>query len=151
MPLQKAIQDTYHRLIEGTKDDPKKMWKTINRVLTKDSVGTSISSLNVNGSVVTGEGELTEALNQHFVSVGPKLAEKIKTSSSDIPLKHIKLNDSGTFILKPVTKYQVLRNLQQLKKCKACGPDKIHTTLVETAANFISYPLTLINNSSIKR
>ena len=33
---------------------------------------------------------------------------------------------------------------------KACGPDKIPTTLVKDAANFISYPLTLIYNSSIK-
>ena len=99
---------------------------------------------------MTGEGELAEALNQHFVSVGPKLAEKIKTTPNDNPLKHIKPNDSATLILKPVTNSQVLKSLKQLKNGKACGPDKIPTTLVKDAANFISYPLTLIYNSSIK-
>ena len=148
--IRKAIQDHYHGLIEETKDDPKKMWKTINRVLNKDSASKSISSLNVNGKVVTGEGELAEALNRHFVSVGPKLAEKIKTTPNDNPLKHIKPNDSATLILKPVTNSQVLKSLKQLKNGKACGPDKIPTTLVKDAANFISYPLTLIYNSSIK-
>ena len=148
--IRKAIQDYCHGSIEETKDDPKKMWKTINRVLNRDSVGKSISSLNVNGKVVTGEGELAEALNQHFVSVGPKLADKIKTTPNDNPRKHIKPNASATLILKPVTNSQVLKSLTQLKNGKACGPDKIPTTLVKDAADFISYPLTLIYNSSIK-
>ena len=47
--IRKAIQDYYHGLIEETKDDPKKVWKTINRMLNRDSAGKSISSLNVNG------------------------------------------------------------------------------------------------------
>ena len=89
-------------------------------------------------------------MNQHFVSVGPKLAERIKTTPNDNPLKHIKPNDSATLILKPVTNSQVLKGLKQLTNGKACGPDKIPTTLVKDAANFISYPLTLIYNSSIK-
>ena len=148
--IRKAIQDHYHGLIKETKGDPKKMWKTINRVLNRDSACKSISSLNVNGKVVTGDGELAEALNQHFVSVGPKLAERIKTTPNDSPLKHIKPNDSATLILKPVTNSQVLKGLKQLKNGKACGPHKIPTTLVKDAANFISYPLTLIYNSSIK-
>ena len=144
--IRKAIQDNYHGLIEETKDDPKKVWKTINRVLNKDSASKSISSLNVNGKVMTEEGELAEALNQHFVSVGPKLVEKIKTTPNDNPLKRIKPNDSATLILKPLTNSQVLKSLKQLKNGKACGPDKIPTTLVKHAANFISYPLTLIYN-----
>ena len=148
--IRKAIQDHYHGLIKETKGDPKKMWKTINRVLNRDSASKSIFSLNVNGKVVTGDGELAEALNQHFVSVGPKLAERIKTTLNDNPLKHIKPNDSATLILKPVTNSKVLKGLKQLKNGKACGPDKIPTTLVKDAANFISYPLTLIYNSSIK-
>ena len=147
--IRKAIQDHYHGLIEETEDDPKKMWKTIKRVLNKDLASKSISSLNVNGKVMTGECELAEALNQHRVS-GPKLTEKIKTTPNDNPLIHIKPNDSATLILKPVTNSQVLKSLKQLKKGKACGPDKIPTTLVKDAANFISYPLTLIYNSSIK-
>ena len=40
--------------------------------------------------------------------------------------------------------------LKQLKNCKACGPDKIPTNLVKKAANFISHPLTLMHNSSMK-
>ena len=42
----------------------------------RDSASKSISSLHVDGKVVTRGGELVEALNRHFDSVGPKLAEK---------------------------------------------------------------------------
>ena len=108
-------------------------------MLNRDSAGKSISSLNLSGKVVTGESDLAEALNQHFVAVGPKLAEKIKMTPSDNPLKHIKPNDSATLILKPVTNSQVLKSLKQLKNGKECGPDEILTTLVKDAANFISF------------
>ena len=39
---------------------------------------------------------------------------------------------------------------KQLKNGKACGPDKIPKNLVKDAVNFISHPLTLIYNSSMK-
>ena len=52
------------------------MWKIFNRVLERDSAGKSIPSLNVNGNVVNEESKLAEALNMHFVSVGPKLSRK---------------------------------------------------------------------------
>ena len=96
------------------------------------------------------EGKLAEAFNQHFVSVGPKLAEKIKTTPSDNQINHITPNDPGTLILRQVTNSQVLKSFKQLKYCNAFGPEKIPTTLVKDAANFISYPLTLIYSSSIK-
>ena len=84
--IRKAIQDHYHGLIEETNDDPKKMWKTINRGLNRDSVSKSNSSLNVDDIVVTEGGELAGALNQHFFSVGPKLAEKLKLHQVTIHL-----------------------------------------------------------------
>ena len=137
-------------MVEETRNDPKKTWKTINRVLERDAECKSIPSLTVNRKVVTEDGKLAEALNMQFVSVGPKLAENITSKHSKNPLNYIKSNDSATFVLKPVTSFQVLMCLNQLKNGKECGPDKIPTALVKDAANFISYPLTLIYNSSTK-
>ena len=127
-------------MVEETRNDPKKTWKTINRVLERDSACKSIPSLNVNRKVVTEDGKIAEALNMQFLSVGPKLAENITSKHSDNPLKYVKSNYSATFVLKPVNSFQVLMCLDQLKNGKACGPDKIPTTLVKDAANFTSYP-----------
>ena len=52
-----------------------KVWKTISTELERDSAGKSIPSLKVNGNAGTEDCKLAEALNRHFVYVGPKLAE----------------------------------------------------------------------------
>ena len=48
------------------------MWKTINRVLNKDARSTTLSSIEIDGQALTKEHDVLEALNCHFVSVGPK-------------------------------------------------------------------------------
>ena len=94
--IWKTIQDYHQRLVEETRNDHKTMWKTINRVLERDSACKSISSRNVNGKVVTENGKLAEALNVHFATVGPKLAENITPMQCDNPLKYIESKDSAT-------------------------------------------------------
>lgn len=61
--------------------------------------------------LVTEKGEQVEALNQQFVSVGPKLTVKIKTTPSDNLRELIKSKGSTTLILKPVTNSRVLKSL----------------------------------------
>ena len=106
------------------------MRQTINRVLERDSAGKS--------------------LNIHFASVGPKLGENFASKESNNPFVYIKSNDSAAFLLKEVTRSQFLMRLKQLKNSKACAPDRIPTNLEKDVANFISHPLTLIYNPSMK-
>ena len=77
--IKVAIETHYRGLIEENKDNPKKMWKTINKVLNKSSQSITTSCLDVEGNRITKEADIAEALNHHFVTVGPKLAGKIKT------------------------------------------------------------------------
>ena len=65
-------------MIKQGKLSPKKMWKTLNSVLNRDSTLTSIQLLNVDGCNITGDKRLAEALNQHFVAVGPRLADELR-------------------------------------------------------------------------
>ena len=83
----------------------------------RDSAGKSIPSLTINGNVLTEDGKRAEALNIHFVSADPKLLENITSKQSDNPFKYIKSNDS-TFVLRPVTRSQVLM-------CLSAGQDDV--------------------------
>ena len=76
-------------LINESNGDPKKMWKTINRVLDKDVKSTNLSAIESEGKTLTKEHDILEALNRHFVSVGPNLAKQISSKSDDDCLKHI--------------------------------------------------------------
>ena len=72
-----STRDHYHGLIQEDTGDPKKMWRTINKVLDKNVNTVSLSSLERDGKYLTRERDVLEAMNHHFVTVGPKLAEKI--------------------------------------------------------------------------
>ena len=85
--IKAAIETHYRRVIDENKDNPKKMWKTINKVLNKYPQLSTTSSLDVEGNRITKEANIAEALNHHFVTVGPKLASKIEQRTNDDPLK----------------------------------------------------------------
>ena len=73
--LRKAVEDYYRNSIDENANNPKMMWKTINKVLNKDQC-----SVMYQGQLVEKQEKIAEAFNNHFTFVGPKLAEKIKTS-----------------------------------------------------------------------
>ena len=126
------------------------MWHTINRVSEKSSKSTMPASLNIEGRKLTKEGDILEALNHHFVSVGPKLASKIEQNANDDPLKHID-NEPNTMRLTPVDDNYVHKGIEQLKNGKAPGPDKIPIMLIKDAADLICKPLTMVFNSSLRK
>ena len=118
--IRNATREHYHGLIEGNKDNPKRMWKTINQVLNKGVAATLISRLNIDGKIVTGEQEVAEALDQHFVSVGPTLAERIKAKPEDYPLLYIQQEQQTRFKFKTINPSHVLNALKNFKNWKSC-------------------------------
>ena len=91
---------------------------------------------------------MLEALNRHFVSVGPDLAKQIRSNCDDDCLKHI-IPEKSEMLFQTVDEEYVLNAINRLEKGKASGPDKITITLVKDAAISIAYPLTLIYNASL--
>ena len=87
--IKVAIETQYRRATDDIKDNPKKMWTTINKVLYKSPHLTTTSSLDVEGTRITKEANIAEALNHHFVTVGSKLASKIEQRTNDDPLKYV--------------------------------------------------------------
>ena len=65
------------------------MWKTINGVLDKGIKSTTVSSIEIDGKILTKQRDVLEMLNYHFVSVGPKLASSIERRPNDNCLQHI--------------------------------------------------------------
>ena len=63
-----SIRDYYNGLIEEYIRDPKKMWRTINKVLDKNVETVSFSSLEVEGKYLTRERDVVEAMNRHCFS-----------------------------------------------------------------------------------
>lgn len=58
------------------------MWKTNKKVLEKGANSTTLTGIEIEGKTLTRERSILEALNEYFVTVGPKLAEKIDSRPS---------------------------------------------------------------------
>ena len=146
--IRNAIQDQYEEIVENSKGDPKKMWRTIDKVLNKDMQSTVLSNINEDGKVLIKDSDMLEALN-HFVSVGTNLAKKIISKPDDDCLKYVvSVNNKRT--LNTINTKYVLDAIGRLKNGKASGPDKVAIKLAKDAAKFIAYPIMCIFNSSIK-
>ena len=125
------------------------MWKAVNKVLNRDTNSVGVSSLDIEGRTLTKEKDIAEALNQHFVTVGPKLAEKLESKNDDDPL--IKINaQTNKLKLKLIDHTYALNAVSKLKNGKAPGPDRVSTRLVKDSGDFIRKPLTMIYNSSLE-
>ena len=147
--IKVAIETHCRGLIEETKDNPKKMWKTINRVLDKSPQSITTSCLDVEGNRIKKEADIAEALNHHFVTVGPKLAGKVEQRINDDPLKYV-VKQSSVMKFTPVSDIFILNSIKQLKNGKAPGPEKIPTLLIKDAGEVICKQLAMIVNSSLR-
>ena len=76
--LRKYVQQYYHTIAKENCNDPKEMWRTVNKVLNKDSASPPIPIVNFQEWVLVRSNEIVKAFNEHFVTVGPKLAGSIR-------------------------------------------------------------------------
>ena len=147
--IRDALQSYYLGIIDENRENPKRMWKAVNKVLNRDTNSVGVSSLDIEGRTLTKEKDIAEALNQHFVTVGPKLAEKLESKNDDDPL--VKINaQTKNLKFKLIDNTYVSNAISKLKNGKAPGPDKISTRLVKDSGDFIWKPLTMIYNSSLE-
>ena len=80
--IKKAKSDYYTNLIQENQGDAKGFWKAFKKTLPSLKTSTNISSLLVDGAVVTSDESIATVLNNFFVSIGRKLAEKFPDLSS---------------------------------------------------------------------
>ena len=125
--LRSAVEGYYCSLIDENSSNPKEMWKTINKVLNKNQCSTTPRSIMCEGQLVEKQNEIAEAFNNHFTTIGPKLAGKIDTKESDGPLRYLideGLSTASRFEFHPVDPSTIEKEIKKLKCSKSTGYDK---------------------------
>ena len=124
----------YQSLIKENKNNPKNMWKTINKVLDKGLNSTTIMQVKDGNKTVSDSKQIANALNSHFVNVGPRLASRIDNKPGDDPLYHLDTCIEETiFQFRQVNENTVMKYIQNLKQGKSAGPDNIPTVILKDA------------------
>ena len=119
------------------KVNSRKTWQTINELTSRKSGKESITSLKVNGVSITNPTMLSNEFNNHFATIGSKLASNISTSDIDNHLKYL-TNTDKQFQLCPTTSAKVFSLLNKLNVSKATGLDMISARLIRECADLIS-------------
>ena len=73
----------YNNRFTETNGDPRKTWQTINDLTSRKAVHSTIREINVNGTFISESSDLSNALNDHFSSIGPKRANGIPLSNNN--------------------------------------------------------------------
>ena len=105
------------------------------------------------GCQVTDPKLIACLLNDHFVTVGSKLASKFQTVCSALgkllPSASKQNAQSNHFSFTPVSESFVFKQLKNLKTNKAIGLDKISSRLLKDSAESIAPVLTRLFNRSL--
>jgi len=133
----------YCRLIEDANGDSCRMWKAIKETLPSNRC--EINAIFSDGKLQTDPASIAETLNNHFSSIGKKLA---KAFSGALPDQCFAC--SSNFSLQPVTISFVEEQLSQLQINKAIGLDNISARLLRDSASVLARSLQYIINLSLE-
>ena len=150
--LPKREQEYYHNLVVEIQNNPKAIWKTINRVLHNSSNHMATQNIILEGTEFKTPFQISEAFSKHFTTVGPKLAEEVIRLPLDDRLRYLRneVNNAG-FELETVSVAYVKPAIRALNKSKSPGADRIPVEILKDAAHLVSKPLTLIYNASLEK
>ena len=75
--------DYYTSKIAEHEGNPKATWRILKQVINRDTKSGDIERICHNGELVDNKALISETFNQHFVSVGEKLAGEISAPVND--------------------------------------------------------------------
>ena len=144
--VKKAKRKYFSENLDANKSDPRKTWRLINELQSRQSKSTKVSQVKTGNQVFTSPGDIAEAFNNHFTNIGQSLAQEIPSSEID-PLAYVNPVD-GVFSFQRINVQKVIKLLKAIDVGKATGLDKIPNRLLKTAADVVAPSLTGIFNHS---
>ena len=111
----------------------KDTWKILKHATGRTHKTVGIDKVNMEGIKITDKKQIAERCNEHFVSIGQKLASDIENTDAHPSTAHTKPAEAK-FSFKPISVPRVIRIIKKLLNSKATGIHGIpNKTLKETA------------------
>lgn len=148
--LYKIKLDYQGRKLAAAKDNPKKLWKSIKNICHNPVNSFSANDLT---TLTTSPKDSLNICNEHFATVGQKLATSILSKLSgtqssladQVPSSLL----SGSLFLHPTDVGEVNKIISQLRSDSAPGPDGIGPSFIKEVKDILLEPLTYICNLSL--
>ena len=144
--LKRLRKDYYAKKLDETKGDTKKTCKILKNAMNQDIKANSIEKVVIRNTEITDNNEIVEAFNEHFASIGEKLAAQIENISIN-PVDAINKADTK-FKFKSIEVCHIIKIIKKLANGKAVGIHSLPNRPLKEGVELIA-PLCAIFNRAI--
>ena len=128
--IKQAKPNYFKTNLEQSKNNPKKTWKLINEVSSRQGNKSKlIPEINFDYKIATTPEDIAEAFNCHFTRIGKNLASKIAETQND-PISYLKPVNK-VFAFSEIEILDVNRSVKKINARKAAGLDNIPCYLLK--------------------
>ena len=149
--IRRAKENHYKTALCENEKNLKRTWSIINEITSRKQTLSLVKEVKCNDKTFTDPNQICEVFNEHFASIGPKLAEEIPanvTGHSHLDYLTIQ-NHEHSFQFQETNTSAVFSLLSKLCKSKATGLDRISAKLLRVCPDLIAESLCAIFNRSI--
>ena len=108
----------------------RKTWQMINELTSRQKNNASVKELRLDENSVTNSHELSNAFNDHFSTIGSKLANEVPLVTDGSSYADYIVSSNNKFVFSPISSNNVYSLLNRLSKSKATGLDNISAKLI---------------------
>ena len=143
--LRNAELKHYNDELELHKSDLHKTWVVLRAIIGKDANNLKPKlKFRVNDKLVTDSMGIANSFNELIVTIGPKLAQTIKSTTN--PMSYVNNCNNG-IVIPPVTMAEVRQTILSLKNSSA-GWDDLPAVVAKQSIDSYIEPLTCLINRS---
>ena len=144
--LKSAKKMYFESKLESNKNEPKKLWATLNEILNRSSSKSSIDKVSVNGKLIDDAQNMANEFNSFFSEIAENILKDIPESTAK-PEDY--LTDSGfNFELGQVDPSEIIEIVKSLKSKSSLDIDGLNSKLLKSVITEIAVPLSFIFNLS---
>ena len=140
----------YSNAFIQSRGNPRKTWQTFNEFTSRRVNNTTVKELKLNDAIISNSSELSNASNDHFSTIGPRLANEIPPTANNNSsyINNINVNNNK-FSFSSTNCSIVFSHLNKLCRSKAKGLDNISAKIIRECADFVSVSLCDLFNKSL--
>ena len=105
--VKKTKRKYFSENLDANKSDPRKTWRLVNELQSRQSKSTKVSQVKTGNQVFTSPRDISEAFNNHFTNISQSLAQEIPSSEID-PLADVNPVD-GVFSFQRINVQKVIK------------------------------------------
>ena len=146
--LSEAQSSYYKKLLSDRQTCARKAWSMLNAILNnKTKTNCPIMPINYNNKELHDPEAISNAMNEHFVNIGSRLASNLPAHQNANQFFDKKIDSS--FFLHPSDSVEIFNEINKLKDNKSPGIDDIPVKLIKVGAATLAPVLSHIFNLSI--